>query len=117
MDGWFDVPIVIDTQGLMVVFFLFFMFALAFLVGVTLSGGYKLNQRLITWNLAGASTAIALFGTALGIFAIAIILSPYYAWTNTGLESIDVFLTYGVVAFVVAMLTVTFLFYTKRGGF
>lgn len=114
----FDVPIVIDSMQLMLFVVAFFCFGLMALMAVILSKGYELNAKWITANLAGAMSAVVLFGAALGIFIIAMVMSPgFISVPFAANEKVEMFLTMFLIAVMVAMAGVTFLVYTKRGGF
>lgn len=114
----FDVPIVVDSMQLMMFVVAFFCFGLIALTVVIMGKGYELNAKWITANLAGAMSAVVLFGAALGIFIIAMLLSPgFISVPFAANEKVETFITLFIVAFMVAMAGVTFLVYTKRGGF
>ena len=113
-----DVPVVIDSAQLLMFVVAFFCFGLMALIAVIVSKGYEMNVKYITANLAGAMSAIVLFGAALGIFVIAMVMSPgFVSVPFAANEKIEMFITMFVIAFIVAITGVTFLVYTKRGGF
>lgn len=114
----FDIPVVVDTMQLLMFVLAFFLFGLIFLVVIIFGKGYQLNRKYIEANLSGAITAIVLFGMALGIFVIAMILSPGYVTVPFGAnEKLEMFTTLGVIGFLTSIIAMTFLYYTKRGGF
>ena len=113
-----DVPIVIDSMQLLMFVIVFFCLGLLVLTVVIVSKGYELNVKYITANLAGAMAAVVLFGAALGIFIIAMVMSPgFVSVPFAANEKIETAITVFIVAFIVSMAGVTFLVYTKRGGF
>jgi hypothetical protein len=112
----FNVPVEMDMAQMLFLFVAFFLFGMSFLIGVILTRGYQLKTEWLTWNLAGATAAIVLFGIALGIFVLGMLLSPGYVAITVGSEFWDMYITMVIIGFVVAMINTTFLMYTKRGG-
>jgi len=114
----FNIPVEVDTFQLLMFVLGFFLIGFAFLMSVIISKGYELNAKWITQNLAIAMASVVLFGMALGVFVIAMILSPGYVSVPFGnSERIEMGITLFIIAFLASMSAVTFLVYTKRGGF
>ena len=113
-----DAPVLIDSLQLLMFVIAFFAVGLITLTIVITNKGYELNARFISANLAGAMAAVVLFGAALGIFIIAMVMSPgFVSVPFAANEKLETFFTVFIVAFMVALAGATFLVYTKRGGF
>ena len=114
----FELSDVIDSYQLLVLVGVLALIAFGLITYIILNKGYELGAKRIEYNLMGTVTSIVLFGMALGIFVIAMLLSPGYVTVALPFgENADMGLTLLVIAFITSMISVTFLVYTKRGGF
>jgi len=113
-----DTPIVIEPTQMLYLFIGLVLLAVATISALTLFlKGYQLNMKFIGYNLTFTNMTISMLGMALGIFFLVMLLMPNYILPVWDVEFWDMAITIGIFAFVVSLISVIFLTYTKRGGF
>lgn len=114
-----------EVLGILSVSQLFFVFVFVACIGfvlyflVMINRGYQLigGSAGLHSKLIGINGAIIAFGIALAFLFMTLMSSPEYVFTLTSISTkVDLFLAFFFIAFLSAMVTTTFLLFTKRGG-
>lgn len=96
------------------------LFLLGFIILITVIvflKGYQIGPQYMRVNLSFSTFSLMLLGMSLGMVLFALLLMPDYAIINLDSERWEMFLTLGTIAFISSLIAVTFVTYSKRGGY
>jgi hypothetical protein len=113
----FEVPLVDPYMVIKLALSIFLLGFFLLITVVVFLKGYQIGPKHLRPNLSFTTFAITLFGVSLGIFMLGLLLTPGYSLLDIGSERWELAITFGSIAFVSALIAVTFVTYTKRGGY
>jgi len=113
----FEIPLTDPTLVIKLALSIFLIGFFLLVTVIVFLKGYQLGPTALWQNMSFTTLAITLFGVSLGVLMLGLLLVPGYSLIDLDSERLELIITFGAIAFISSIIAVTFVTYTKRGGY